>query len=410
MSIYRSEGKEKVMPRPTPFIGRQKELALLERYIKKTIASLIVVTGRRRIGKSRLIEEFAKNHRFLHFSGLPPAAHITGTSQLDEFSRQMSIQTGLPHVSVDDWTDLFILLYEKAQKGRVIILFDEISWMGSKDPDFLGKLKNAWDLYFKKNHELILILCSSVSPWIDKNILSSTGFLGRISYHLTVDELPLVDCNQFWQKGGKLVSPFEKLKVLSVTGGIPRYLEEVDPTASAEENIRNLCFSRGGLLLREFNNIFNDLFSPRNQTYKLIVATLAKGSIEINDICKNLDRASSGFISECLDDLIKSGFLQRDYTWDISKGRVSKLSHFRLSDNYLRFYLKYMQKELSKIEKNEFELGTLTSLPGWDAMIGLQFENLVLANRHHIKQELHLDQTDIIYNNPYFQRTTGRRR
>jgi hypothetical protein len=117
----------------------------------------------------------------------------------------------------------------------MIVLFDEISWMGSKDPDFLGKLKNAWDLYFKKNPKLIFILCGSVSSWIDKNILSHTGFLGRISYRLTLEELPLKDCNQFWSSAGGQISAYEKLKVLSITGGVPRYLEEIKPRMSAEK-------------------------------------------------------------------------------------------------------------------------------------------------------------------------------
>ena len=212
---------------PFPFIGRQPELKALSKLFKKNTASLVVVQGRRRIGKSRLIEEFAKTHTFFQFSGLPPTKATTFQSQLNEFSRQLSVQTGLPEIYADDWSKLFTLLAEKIKRGRIIVLFDEISWMGSKDSDFLGKLKNAWDVHFKKNHQLIFILCGSVSSWIDKNILSSTGFLGRISYRLTLEELPLKECSQFWLQTKSYISPYEKLKVLSVTGGIPRYLEEM---------------------------------------------------------------------------------------------------------------------------------------------------------------------------------------
>jgi predicted ATPase len=81
---------------PFPFIGRQSELQSLSKLFKKNAASLVVVQGRRRIGKSRLIEEFAKKHTFYQFSGLPPTNSTTHQSQLNEFSRQLSIQTGLP--------------------------------------------------------------------------------------------------------------------------------------------------------------------------------------------------------------------------------------------------------------------------------------------------------------------------
>lgn len=81
------------------------------------------------------------------------------------FASQLAKQN-FPHVKAQDWNNLFWLLAEKTQTGQVIILLDEISWMGSCDPDFLGKLKNVWDQYFKKNPKLMLILCGSASSWI----------------------------------------------------------------------------------------------------------------------------------------------------------------------------------------------------------------------------------------------------
>ncbi len=391
-----------------PFIGRQAELQSLSKLLKKEVASLVVVQGRRRIGKSRLIEEFAKKHTFYQFSGLPPTDQSTLQSQLNEFARQLNLQTGLPEVYTDDWSKLFVLLAEKIKSGRMIVLFDEISWMGSKDPDFLGKLKNAWDLYFKKNPKLIFILCGSVSSWIDKNILSHTGFLGRISYRLTLEELPLKDCNQFWSSAGGQISAYEKLKVLSITGGVPRYLEEIKPRMSAEENIKELCFVKGGPLVNEFNDIFSDLFSHRSPTYKKIVQALSNGPMEIKDICHLLDITQAGFISECLDDLVKSGFVSRDYTWKISSGEASRLSHFRLSDNYIRFYLKYIDKALLKIDNDDFAFKSLGSLPGWETMMGLQFENLVLKNRKNIKELLNIKSEEVISDNPFFQRETSK--
>ncbi len=389
-----------------PFIGRKQELEDLAGLLQKKSASLVVVQGRRRIGKSRLIEEFAKDYKFLQFSGFPPTDETTQQAQLDEFARQLSHQTGAPEIIVNDWSNLFFLLYQHMKTGRVIVLFDEISWMGSMDPDFLGKLKNAWDIYFKKNPKLILVLCGSVSPWIDKNLLSSTGFMGRISYRLTLGELPLGDCNKFWVGAGKYLSPYQKLKMLSVTGGVPRYLEEIKPAQSAEDNIRRLCFKKGGLLVTEFKDIFSDLFSKRTPTYKKIVETLAQGPKEIKEICEALDLVQTGAMSKYLDDLIKSGFVKRDFTWHIESGEVSRLSHFRLSDNYLRFYLKYIDGFQEQIENNEFDFTGLADLPGWDTIMGLQFENLVLGNRQYIKDCLGLTHSQIVSNNPFFQRGT----
>ncbi|WP_238375380.1 AAA family ATPase [Rickettsia massiliae] len=391
-----------------PFIGRQQELQTLSKLLKKNVASLVVIQGRRRIGKSRLVEEFAKNYTFYQFSGLPPVHETTAQSERNEFSRQLAIQTKLPELYADDWNKLFILLADKVTTSRCIILFDEISWIGSKDPDFLGKFKNAWDLYFKKNPKLLFILCGSVSSWIENNILSNTGFVGRISYRLTLDELPVQDCSKFWLKAGHYISAYEKFKVLAVTGGIPRYLEEIKPELSAEENIRDLCFIKGGALVNEFNDIFSDLFSTRSPTYKKIIQVLANGAQDIKTICNMLNIGQTGFISEYLDNLMKSGFISRDYTWHITSGEVSKLSHFRLSDNYLRFYLKYIDKNRLRIENNEFTFKSLASLPGLETIISLQFENLVLKNRKYIKECLYITPEEVISDNPFFQKKTTR--
>ena len=102
-----------------------------------------MIRGRRRIGKSRLIEEFAKDMTFYSFSGLVPTKETSAQSERDNFAAQLSEQTGFPDIKADDWSKLFQLLYEKTKQGRIILLFDEISWMGSKDPDFLGKIKHA---------------------------------------------------------------------------------------------------------------------------------------------------------------------------------------------------------------------------------------------------------------------------
>jgi uncharacterized protein len=394
----------------TDFIGRKEELETLSSLIKKRSASLVVIKGRRRIGKSRLVEEFSKRYAFdisYTFSGIFPTKDTTAQSQRDEFSAQLGKQ-GFPTIKAADWNDLFWLLADKVQHGKIIILLDEISWMGSKDPDFLGKLKNAWDLFLKKNDQLILVLCGSISTWIEKNILSSTGFIGRVSLNMTLNELPLYDCEKFWGKRAKQVSSYEKLKLLSVTGGVPLYLEHIDPTLSAEENIKRLCFLPHGILFEEFERIFSDLFSNRSEKYRKIIFCLANRPAQQEEICKSLGLKQSGDISDYLDDLIKSGFITRDYTWRISNGRLSKLSQYRLCDNYSRFYIKQVYPNRIKIENRQFTTASLSFLPGWNTLMGLQFENLVLNNRHLLWNILKISPEEIICNNPYFQRKTLR--
>ena len=132
--------------------------------------------------------------------------------------------------------------------------------------------------------------------------------------------------------------------------------------------------------------------------------------MEFNDIVQKLNYHKSGALSEYLDDLRLAGFVSRDFTWSLKTGKVSRLSHFRLSDNYLRFYLKYIAENMEKIKGNGFNDIPLSSLPGWESIMGLQFENLVLKNRQQIKSILGINPADIIIDNPFFQRKTAHQR
>jgi len=397
------------------FIGRENELEILGELLKKKSASLVVIRGRRRIGKSRLVEELVSRFPiefFYRFSGLPPTPETTAQSQREIFAGQLSSHFGtsieFSGILSHDWSTLFSKLAEKIQKGRTLVLLDEISWMGSLDSDFLGKLKDAWDAHFKQNDQLILIICGSVSTWIEKNILSNTGYLGRISIDLTLKELSLPDCAKFWEPYGSQISPFEKLKLLAVTGGVPLYLEHIRPDKSAEENITSLCFRQSGLLFREFENIFSDLFSKRSAFYKKIIESLAKGPLTQEEICENIGHSRSSKIGKYLEDLITSGFIMRDRTWQLKTGRPAKLSRYRICDCYARFYLKYIETNRHKIEQDQFQAHSVSTLSQWSTMMGLQFEILVLNNRKLIWQALKISPEDIIYDNPFFQNPTQR--
>lgn len=390
------------------FIGRTKELQQLNLLLQKKTASLVVVKGRRRIGKSRLIEEFGKSFsQVFSFSGLFPTEKTTAQDQMNHFGWQLGTAVGELPFKDDDWNSLFLRLASYTRKGQVLILLDEISWLGSLDSNFLGKLKDAWDKEFKKNSQLVLVLCGSVSTWIEENILKSTGYFGRISLSLTLKELPLNQCNHFWDTA-KHISAYEKFKILSVIGGIPKYLEEIHPELPAEKNIKNLCFEASGLLFNEFKYIFTDIFSKRGVTYQKIVESLSDGVLEQEEIRKILKLQKGGTLSEYLEALVLSGFIRRDYTWNLQEGKKSILSRFRISDNYLRFYLKFISPNKEKIEDNAFTESSLIFLPGWEGMMGLQFENLVLNNRQKIVELLNLAPDEVLFEGPFFQHKTTR--
>ena len=387
------------------FIGRHEELSALKGLMSKRTASLVVIRGRRRIGKSRLVEEFS--HHFPKsyiFSGIPPEKGVTAASQRKEFLRQLQ-RYKIPSYKSNDWGDLLDDLAQHCQEGPLLVLLDEITWMGGKDPTFIPKLKTTWDRFFKKNPQLILVISGSNSGWIQKNILQSTGFFGRISQHLLLSELSLPECNLFWKDWPGIISPYEKFKVLSVTGGVPRYLEELRPDLSAEQNIQQLCFTREGLLFRECDQMLYDLFQKKAPFYKQVLTHMMDSRLSGNKMASMLGRQQGGDVSDVLRILKESGFLARDYTWSLANHAPSKMSRYRVCDNYVRFYLKYIEPNAERIKT-----GTMTSLPhGWYGTMGLQFENLVVNQGKLFSHLLGLKHDSVVQAGPFFQTKRSRR-
>jgi AAA+ ATPase superfamily predicted ATPase len=395
------------IPKTIPFVGRYYEFSLLNDLLSKKRASLVVINGRRRVGKSSLIKEFARGHKFYEFIGLAPSEGVSAQDQRNAFALSLSQQTGLPEIVVDDWSKLFALLFDQTKPGRMIVLLDEITWMADGDNTFLSKLKSAWDMYHKKNPKLMLILCGSVSAWIEKNIIHSTAFFGRISLHFTLNKLPLTQCADLLDQIGFKRSLYEKLMVLSVVGGIPWYIEQIKPIYSAADNIKKLCFDKDGLLVREYKYIFHDLFGRRSEIYQKIVRLLAAGgAMDYNDISEQLNYSKGSVLTDYLHELVLCGYVSQQNAWSMKSGKPGKIVQYRLSDNYLRFYFKYIEPKLNMILKGRFADVDVTGLPGWWSLMGLQFENMVLGNRELIFIKLNIPAREIVSDDPYVQRAT----
>jgi AAA+ ATPase superfamily predicted ATPase len=397
------------MSKLRPFVGRKKELTWLKRVADSPGAKMVVVRGRRRIGKSYFVEEFAKNKCFLKFSALYPDVGIDAKTQRENFVAQLQQQLSAPKLASDDWFDLFHYLAEQTQEKELIILFDEISWMADGDPTFLPKLKLVWDEQFKKNPRVMLVLCGSISSWIEKNILASTGFLGRITEKITLMELALNEMCELMNLRGVYGSPLELLNAFALTGGVPWYIELFPSRVSILTSIKRLCFHADGILVEEFQRIFHDLFKKRTPLYREIVLAIAEKKLTQAEIADKLNYSNSAQLSDYLHDLETAGFIAKDKAWSFITGKEKRQVNFRLKDNYLRFYFRCIEPRLNKILKRDFE-EEQADIPSYTSIMGLQFENLVLNNRQLIIEQLGLTRNQIFFDNPYFQRATKERK
>ncbi len=384
------------------FIGRKNEILILNDLLTRPKAQFVAITGRRRIGKSTLVEEVGRKAQlFIRLQGLAPAPGINKISQLENLAEQLIPYLGGLKIEIQSWSQFFQVLKSLAKKKRTLILLDEISWMGEGSPEFLGQLKIAWDQYFKDLPQFLMALCGSVSSWIDHNILNGTNFVGRISQHIHLQEFSLEEISTYLASTN--FSSTEKIKLVNITGGVPKYLELINPRISAAANIKNLAFRKGGFFVEEFDKIFNDTFHKRAPLYKKILLALVSAKLNLSELCKKLKIEKSGNISAYLEDLEMSGFIARNYKYSI-KGGKSKLSTYRICDNYVRFYLKYILPTKEKI--NALGKVELESLPHWHQMMGFQFENLILNNTPFILDQLAISEAEFIFASPYFQHKT----
>ena len=388
------------------FVGRQEQMEALSQLWGKRTSSLVTCRGRRRIGKSTLIEEFARRtaDNFINIVGLPPRKGMTDRAQRKNFCMELSDQTGSEIATAKNWTAAFKALDGAIPaRGRTVVLLDEISWMGSRNPDFAGYLKTAWDKRLKKHDNLVLVLCGSVSSWIAENILDSTGFVGRDTLDIEVCELSLAESVSMFGLAGERLSSRELFDFLSITGGVPKYLEEIRPEWSVEENVRQLCFMPRGTLFREFNETFSAVFGRRASSRGVVLRQLSKAPLSVAELARVMGKTPNGKLTRVLKDLEYAGFIARDSGINPQTGEPLRMERYRIKDNYTRFYLHYVEPRRRTIEKGLFKFASLGQLKGWDVMLGLQFENLVLNHVEDLFPLLGLSRSLVLSAAPYMR-------
>jgi len=378
---------------------------------EKRVASLVTCRGRRRVGKSTLIEEFAKRtaEHFIVIEGLAPRKGMSDRMQRQNFCERLAEQMGCDAMDASSWPLAFSMLDAVLpRKDRVVVLLDEISWMGGYDKDFPAYLKTAWDKKLKNHPNLVLVLCGSVSVWIADNILNSTGFVGRNSLDLEVRELPLHEAIQVVGPTADRMSPTEKLDILSVVGGIPRYLEEVRPSLTVDENVRRMCFIKQGLLFREFDETFSDVFGTRAEKRKAVLEVLAQGPMMASDIAERLGGIANGHLTRTLAELEYAGFVARETNLNAATGKRSRMERYRICDNYTRFYLHFIEPNRAAIGSGLFRYSSMEQMRGWDVQLGYQFENLIVNHVCDLFRHLGIERSLVLSAAPYLQRGTKR--
>ena len=189
--------------------------------------------------------------------------------------------------------------------------------------------------------------------------------------------------------------------MLSVTGGIPRYLEEIDPGATANENIRRLAFCAKSVLREDFDEMFMDVITRLPSLTGSVLRTLLDDSRTVTEIATTLGLEKNGHLSAVLSQLNEAGMVSADEGKNPASGKDAREKHYRLRDNYTRFYLKYIEPVKHSIDAGAFTFGSLDELGGWESVMGLAFENLVVNNASQLIAPLGIGGAHVLSCAPY---------
>lgn len=359
------------------FIGRRNELDLLESWDKHS-SRLSVIYGRRRVGKTRLVEEYAKKKTIFKFEGLEGQGKKV---QQKNFLSQLSLQFNAPELrdlSPGSWSGLFLLLSKYIGTTACVVFFDEFQWMAAGRNELVSYLKFAWDNILAVKNNVHLILCGSLSSFMVKNVLKSRALYGRVETEIHLRPLFLPE---ILSALGKKRSLRELVELYMVIGGIPQYLKMIDFSRSVRLNLQALCFSPNGYLVNELDRILISHFG-KNLIYRHILLYLAKNRwADREQIQKACRRESGGRISEYLENLELAGFIEKYASVDRPQG--VRNARYRLADPYLLFYFNFIYPHLKKINQagNPFPLTHFLPEKKYAPWQGLAFERV--CHQHH---------------------------
>ena len=367
------------------FIGRQSERALLEDLYQMQSAELISITGRRRVGKTQLVNEVLGNRIDFHLTG---TQNKTATHQLRNFAFKLGEKTGkkADQPVPRDWQEAFFTLIYYLQEiegdKKLVVFLDELPWLATPRSGFLDAFSFFWNSWAEQRN-ILVIICGSAASWmINKVVRNKGGLHNRITKRIQLEPFTLAETAEYLRAIGYRDNAYAFAELYMVMGGIPHYLKELNPTESNTQNIDRICFASSGLLHDEFNRLYPALFDNAKRHID-VVRTLAAhvNGLTRKQILTQTGLSDGGSLKRLLEELEFSGFVQSFYT----HGKRKKGKIYRLIDAYSLFYLRFVEHR--KIDGVGAWQSASTS-QAYKSWRGYAFENLGLQHIQQIKAAL----------------------
>jgi AAA+ ATPase superfamily predicted ATPase len=325
------------------FVNRDAEVRFLNEQYESKSAAMVILYGRRRVGKTSLIHEFAQGKPFLYFLASEEAEH----QNMRVLKDQIAEYTGdalLAQASVDNWDILFQTLIRHIGGRRLVLVLDEFQYLGKTNPAFPSVFQRIWEkLLHDKN--IMVILCGSLIHMMEEQTLNyNSPLYGRRTGQIKLRQIDFQHYPEFFDG----LSYKDLIEHYAVTGGVPKYIELFDGRADLFSEIERHILDKQSLLFEE------PVFLLQNEvtevgSYFSIIKSIAAGNHKLGKICADLEVKQTS-MPKYLKTLIDLDILEREVPVTESNPEKSKMGLYRLKDNFLSFWFRFVYPEKARLE------------------------------------------------------------
>jgi hypothetical protein len=385
---------------PLLFIGREHELDTLTTLDQTPGAKIVVLYGRRRVGKTTLIKQAFNKRRLLTFEGLQGRNQ---QEQLNHFAEQLMIlfnQKKSLRIALTSWREAFLALWAFIEKGEYTIHLEELQWMANYQNELVSDLKYIWDNFWSNNPQLIVVLCGSAPSFLIQAVMRSKALHNRSQIEVPLGELEIHEAELLFPKNR---SRSEKLDAYLAVGGIPEYLRMLMTDSSVYLSLVKNAFVKGGYFLHEAERIFTSGLSDSPEYRRLLELLARYGNQSQTDLLQRLRYPSGGGAKRLFDDLEMCEFTYA-YT-PLAFGEHGRSMRWMIRDAYLQMYFRLIKPKAAAVMRGDFGGAPSKGLPHTEyrKWLGLAFERFCLFNHRRIAK--HLGFSAIEYNvGPYYRR------
>lgn len=367
-------------------IGRKKEIAELEDLYNGIGPELVAVYGRRRVGKTYLIEQTFKNRFSFRHAGLSPVEQEKMgmlEAQLNHFYNSLR-SFGLKSDSErpNNWLDAFFLLQqlleEKDDGSRQVVFIDELPWMDTSRSGFITALEGFWNNWGAHRDNLLMIMCGSANSWmLDKLINNHGGLYGRVTYEIKLSPFSLAECEQYFKERKIKLSRYDIAQSYMIVGGVPFYLHYYKKGLSLAQNIDELFYNDGAKLKYEYDRLFTSVFANPALSKSIVEMLFTRNyGYSRKELREALHITDGGALTSTLNALLASDFVMKYVPFGLNK----KTHYYKLMDPFCIFFLRFV-KNADNISGDYWAQNVKSQqVVSWR---GIAFENLCFG---HIKQ------------------------